>query len=139
MSVSSGDNRFVEVTTHMLKYVVILLTTLLVSGIAWPQAPFDSEIREIRTIRRGEVVVVRGEIIRFQDYDELRIQDATGRIDIYLGEHSIAQPPFQVGDTIMVMGRVDDDLFDIPREIYATQIGLQDGSTLTVGSPEGWD
>lgn len=123
----------------MHRFLLTIVVVLATSGSVWAQTESDAEIRNIGDVRRGEFVAVRGEVVRFREHDELRIQDSTGRIDIYLGEGSIARPPFDVGDTITVLGWVDDDLFDFPRDIYATEIILEDGTTITIRASWEWD
>lgn len=123
----------------MHRFLLTIVVVLATSGSVWAQTESDAEIRNIGDVRRGEFVAVRGEVVRFREHDELRIQDSTGRIDIYLGEGSIARPPFGVGDTIIVLGWVDDDLFDFPRDIYATEIILEDGTTITIRASWEWD
>jgi len=119
------------VNTSRTLLLIVAMLTLAVS--AWAQAPVADEIRPIGDLRRGEFVAVRGEVIRFRDHDEVRLQDSTGRVDVYLGEQPFTRPPFRIGDTISVAGWVDDDLFDFPKEIYASEIILSDGTILSVG------
>jgi len=123
---------------HLNRYLLLCLAIIAVAAPAWTQTPANEEIREIRSLRPGEFVVVTGEVIRFRERDEARIQDSSGRLDIYLGEQPLVRPPFQLGDTITVAGWVDDDRFDFPRELYATEIILSDGTTIAIDS-ERWD
>lgn len=86
-------------------------------------------VREIRDLRRGEIATIRGQVVRYPDYDELVLQDRSGRIEVYLGERSASEPVARVGETILVHGRADDDGLFRPREIYAFEITREDGST----------
>lgn len=128
-----------EVHIRMNRLLLAGIAVLALSTAACAQTVGDTGIQDIGNVRRGAFVGVRGEIIRFRDYDELRIQDATGRIDVYLGERGISQPPFRVGDAITVLGWVDDDFFQIPKEIYASEIILEDGTTIRITTNEEWD
>lgn len=130
------DELEVRVNTGRKLLLVATMISLAVS--AWAQSAVTDEIRPIGDLRRGEFVVVRGEVIRFRDHDEIRLQDATGRVDVYLGEQRRTRPPFRIGDTITVAGWVDDDLFEFPKEIYASEIILNDGTVLSVGD-QGWE
>jgi hypothetical protein len=69
------------VNTSRTLLLMFAMLTLAVS--AWAQAPVADEIRPIGDLRRGEFVAVRGEVIRFRDHDEVRLQDSTGRVDVY--------------------------------------------------------
>lgn len=135
-SIFRRNEKEMRVNTRRTPLLVATMLTLAVS--AWAQAPEADSIRPIGDLRRGEFVAVRGEVIRFRDHDEIRLQDVTGRVDVYLGEQPRARPPFRIGDTITVAGWVDDDLFDFPKEIYASEIILSDGTVLSVGG-QGWD
>lgn len=115
-----------------MKKLMVLILGLIVLSAGWAQVPTEDEIREISSLRRGEFAIVRGEIIRFRDRDELRIQDETGRLDIDLGDGVSDPRVLKVGDTIMVVGWVDDDLFDFPRDLYANEIFLSDGTVITI-------
>jgi uncharacterized protein YdeI (BOF family) len=123
---------------HLNRCLLLCLAIIAVAASAWTQTPATEEIREIGSLRPGEFVIVRGEVIRFRERDEIRIQDSSGRVDVYLGEQPFARPPFQLGDTIVAAGWVDDDWFDFPRELYATEIILSDGTSIAINS-ERWD
>lgn len=110
----------------------LVLFVLMVSlgGAAWAQTGGEEGIREIGSLRRGEFATVRGEVIRFREYDEIRIADGTGRIDVYLGEPDFSGWPFEVGDMLTISGRVDDDV-SFQKELYAREIVLEDGTVLS--------
>lgn len=131
------NSRFHLGARSFLFKVAIVFT---VCASAWAVVPEDMEITEIGDLSRGEFVTVRGRITRFNDYDELRLRDESGQVDIYLGEAPMRRPPFSLGDTITVAGWVDDALIQLPfKEIYATEIYLEDGTVLSVGRDSGWD
>lgn len=73
--------------------------------------------------------MVEVEIKAVLDYDELRVKDATGSIEVYLGERPPRSLRFFVGQKIVVEGWVDDDSPAL-REIYAERITFGDGSTI---------
>lgn len=123
-----------------MKYALLtaLLIAIALSNPAGVQAQEqDESIKALGEIRRGEFVTVEGRVTRMRDYDEFRIEDGTGRADIYV-RGGMRRPAFGNGDTVIVRGWVDDDLIDIPREIYATQIELEDGTVIEVPSGD-WD
>jgi hypothetical protein len=71
---------------HMrLGILTALFALFALSGVL--AEPLGSEdIREIHSLRRGETATIRGTVVRYRDYDELLLRDATGRIEVYLGE-----------------------------------------------------
>lgn len=97
----------------------------------------DETITALGDLRRGEFVTVEGTVTRMRDYDEFRIEDGSGRAEIYV-RGGMRRRAFRSGDTVIVRGWVDDDLVDIPREIYASQIELADGTVIEVRGG-GWD
>lgn len=82
-------------------------------------------ITPINEVQRGTAVTVEGTVERILDEDEFRLADASGRIDVYIGPNIV---PANLGDRVMVRGIVDDGL---TREIYAREMVLPDGSTIT--------
>ena len=82
-------------------------------------------ITPINEVRRGTAVTVEGTVERILDEDEFRLADASGRIDVYIGPNVV---PANLGDRVTVRGIVDDDP---AREIYAREMVLPDGSTVT--------
>ena len=82
-------------------------------------------ITPIGDVQRGTAVTVQGTVERILDEDEFRLADASGRIDVYIGPNMV---PANVGDEVTVRGIVDDDL---RRDIYAREMVLPDGSTVT--------
>ena len=96
------------------------LTALLVA------VPAGAEtVTPIGDVQRGTAVTVQGTVERILDEDEFRLADASGSIDVYIGPNMV---PANVGDEVMVRGIVDDDL---RRDIYAREMVLPDGSTVT--------
>ena len=82
-------------------------------------------ITPIGDIQRGASVTVTGTVDRILDEDEFRLADETGRVRVYIGPNQV---PAQIGDEVTVRGIVDDD---ITLEIYARQMVLPDGTTVT--------
>ena len=89
-----------------------------------PQAMAET-ITPIDEVQRGTAVTVDGTVERILDEDEFRLADASGRIDVYIGPNVM---PANLGDRVLVRGIVDDGL---TREIYAREMVLPDGSTIT--------
>jgi hypothetical protein len=110
---------------------------LLVIVLSFLVAAFLSAegIVPIDEIRRGEFVMVRGEVFRVPDYDEFFLQDDSGRVKIDLGDQ-LRRPVARRGDTVTVSGWVDDDSLMGPLEIYAVEIILQDGTVIEIDRRE---
>ncbi len=121
------------------KHVVLAFVLLWLGAFAWAETGAEEDVREIGSLRRGEFATIRGEVVRYRDYDEILIADASGRIDVYLGEPTASRWPFSVGDTITITGRVDDDLISFRKDFYATEAVLEDGSVIRLRSMGGWD
>lgn len=115
-----------------MKYFVIaaMLVTGAMGATVGIQAQ-DEVLTAIGDLRRGEFVTIEGTVTRIRDYDEFRMEDGTGRVDIYV-RGGMRRPAFRTGDTVIVRGWVDDDLVDIPREVYASEIELEDGTIIEV-------
>lgn len=107
----------------------VLLSFFVLAGVLAEPVATD-QIREIRSLRRGELVYIRGTVLEYGDYDELMLGDETGRIEVYLGERVPREPVADVGETVLVYGRADDDALLRPREIYAFEITRRDGSVI---------
>lgn len=86
---------------------------------------FAEAITPIADVKRGQAVTVEGTVERILDEDEFRLEDASGRIDVYIGPNVL---PADTGDRVTVRGIVDDDS---SREIYARQLVMPDGSVVT--------
>lgn len=95
-----------------------------------PPAEVEENIRAIGEVRRGEYVTVAGEVTRVRDYDTFQVEDETGRVQIYV-RGGFSRPAVRSGETVIVTGWVDD-VFGFRKEIYATQIVLEDGTVLEV-------
>ena len=95
---------------------------------------FAEAITPIADVKRGQAVTVEGTVERILDEDEFRLEDASGRIDVYIGPNVL---PANTGDRVTVRGIVDDDS---SREIYARQLVMPDGSVVTFdnGAEELW-
>ena len=91
----------------------------------------NEQVTALEDLRRGDFVSVTGEVTRLQDDDEFIIDDGTARAEIYV-RGGLPGPAFRVGDTVIVRGRVDDDMIGFRREIYATEIETADGTVLSV-------
>ncbi len=100
-----------------------MLSTLVVGAIALPASA--ETITPIAEVQRGTSVTVSGTVDRILDEDEFRLSDDSGRIDVYIGPSIV---PADVGDRVTLRGIVDDGL---SREIYAREMVLPDGSTVT--------
>ncbi len=100
---------------------------LLAAAFALAAAPpaAAETITPIDAVQRGTAVTVQGTVDRILDEDEFRLSDASGRIDVYIGPNLVPANP---GDQVTVRGIVDDDF---PIEIYAREMVLPDGSTVT--------
>ncbi|MEO1237734.1 MAG: NirD/YgiW/YdeI family stress tolerance protein [Planctomycetota bacterium] len=86
------------------------------------------KITPVDRVRRGQPVVLRGEVERVRDEDEFVLRDATGSIEVYIGWQN--PMPVRVGDRVTVHGVADDDAFPGRRpDVYAREIVLPDGTT----------
>jgi uncharacterized protein YdeI (BOF family) len=123
--------------------VVVAMVMTVAMGLAVEVTAQDREQQQEETLtalgelRRGEYVVVRGEVTRMRDYDEFVIEDGSGRAEIEV-RGGMRRPAFRAGDTVTVRGWVDDDLIDFRREIYAVEIELADGTIIEVRGDD-WD
>lgn len=126
-------------TRFVQKHVVLAFVLLCIGAVVWAQRGTEDNVREIGSLRRGEFATIRGEVVRYRDYDEILIADASGRIEVYLGEPTASRWPFSVGDIITITGRVDDDLIGFRKDFYATKAILEDGTVLSVRSTGEWD
>ena len=90
---------------------------------------FAEEFVLIDDLKRGMTATIKGEVTRILDEDEFRLQDATGRIKVYIGWENRTLIP--IGEEIVVRGIVDDDLISVFRpEFYAFEIIREDGSVI---------
>lgn len=89
-----------------------------------PASASADRVIPVADVSRGAMVTVAGTVQRVLDYDEFRLADASGSIEIYVGPsgHGLS-----VGEAVTVRGRVDDDG---PREIYAREVVKADGSVV---------
>lgn len=86
-------------------------------------------ITPINAVRRGQSVVVRGEVQRLRDTDEFILTDATGSIEVYIGWQN--PMPVKPGQTVTVRGIADDDVvWGFRPDLYAHRIVLPDGATI---------
>jgi Uncharacterized conserved protein len=93
---------------------------------AVPAFAQDAPPTPIGEVQRGTFATVAGDVSRILDEDTFRLQDATGRIRVYIGPNRM---PVRAGDTVVVEGFVDDD--PGPRELYADTLTLPDGTVVT--------
>ena len=108
-------------TTGFLLFLVLVPLTL--------QASNHEQITNIGDITRGASVTLQGEVTRILDEDEFRLQDDTGSVKIYIGWRNRVM--VGVGETVKVVGFVDDDLIDAFRpEVYAQKIIRENGETI---------
>lgn len=127
-----------------MKYAIVLLliSTVGITGVAAQNSGDGAPptISRIDDLQRGEYATVQGEVVRYRDREEILLRDGSGRIAIYLGSPPPRQPVAEVGEVLVVSGWVDDDLFDIPKELYATEIIRADGTVIELaGRNEEWD
>jgi uncharacterized protein YdeI (BOF family) len=96
-----------------------------------PAVTDRATITPIASVRRGQSVTVRGEVIRLTDSDEFRLRDETGALIVYIGWTN--DMPVNVGQIVTVSGRMDDDIVPGRRpELYARSITLPDGKVITL-------
>lgn len=117
----------------------VMLVTGMAASLAAQEPVSQEEVRTIASLRRGEYAVIRAEVYRIPDEDEIRVRDETGRIEVYLGAVGNARDLVTVGDIVTIVGWVDDDWFDVPRELYASRIILADGTTIELERERSWD
>lgn len=92
-------------------------------------------ITAIGDLQPGRLVTVVGRVTRVDDDDELYIDDDTGQAEIYFrrGMPRVLRVTVNIGDTLTVHGRVDDDRFPgRRREIYAYTVEIADGTVVPV-------
>lgn len=91
----------------------------------------ERKFQRIADVKRGDRVVLRGEVARILDEDEFLLVDDSGRIRIYIGWKN--DLPVSRGDVVIVEGRADDDaLFGTRPEIYARVLELADGKRINL-------
>ena len=111
-------------------YTFILALSLTVLPLTSFGADHD-QITNIGDITRGASVTLQGEVSRILDEDEFRLQDDTGSVKIYIGWRNRVM--VRVGESVKVVGFVDDDLVDAFRpEVYAQQIIRENGETINL-------
>ncbi|WP_227286990.1 hypothetical protein [Boseongicola sp. H5] len=84
-----------------------------------------AETTDIADLRPGMSVTLTGTVERVTDEDEFELADGTGRVRVYVGPNPV---PAAEGETLTVIGTVDDDL---PLEVYATGAVLADGTEVS--------
>jgi uncharacterized protein YdeI (BOF family) len=114
--------------TPRVPFLVLTLAALLKTTVAPPVAA--ETITPIAEARPGAAVTVRGAVVRSMDEDEIRIADASGELDVYLGPEP---PAISDGEEITVRGRMDDDG---PRELYAREIVRADGTAILLSQDD---
>lgn len=122
---------------HSLVVAALVMTVAIGLTVEVAAQEQDEVITALGELRRGEYVVVQGEVTRMRDSDEFVIEDGSGRAEIEV-RGGMGRPAFRAGDTVTVRGWVDDDWIDIPREIYAVEIELADGTVIEVRGHD-WD
>jgi uncharacterized protein YdeI (BOF family) len=95
-------------------------------------APADERhFDRVADVKRGDRVLLRGEVVRILDEDEFLLADDTGRIRVYIGWKN--DLPVGRGDQVIVEGRADDDtLFGMRPEIYARVLELANGERIVL-------
>lgn len=87
----------------------------------------------VSEVRRGQRVMLRGEVQRIRDEDEFILSDGTGRIKVYTGWKN--EMHVREGETVTVEGRADDDVLPLMRpEIYASALVLANGDRVNLRS-----
>lgn len=114
-----------------MKYLsmVALIFALAAGAVSAQSSDETPDVQSIRSLRRGSFATIRAEVVRYRDHDEILVRDASGRIEVFLG-NGVFPAPVEVGETVTITGWVDDDLIDVRREIYATQIVREDGTVI---------
>jgi uncharacterized protein YdeI (BOF family) len=93
------------------------------------QAAGERSFQRVADVKRGDPVVLRGEVTRITDEDEFILTDESGRIRVYIGWKN--DLPVKRGDQVIVEGRADDDaIFGTRPEIYARVLELADGTRI---------
>ena len=101
-----------------------LVAAALLLAIAPPGAALANTVTPIAEIERGTMVTVAGTVEEIRDYDEFRLVDDTGSVDVDLRRHWV---PADMGEAVTVTGFVDDDgRF----EIMARDLTRADGSVV---------
>lgn len=109
----------------------LLISFFLMIAPHFALADNHDQITNIGDITRGASVTLQGEVSRILDEDEFRLQDDTGSVKIYIGWRNRVM--VRVGESVKVMGFVDDDLVDAFRpEVYAQQIIRENGETINL-------
>ncbi len=94
-----------------------------------PAAASSPQVQRIADVRRGQRVVLQGEVDRILDEDEFRLRDSSGTIEVYIGWRNAL--PVDVGQTVIVYGRADDDTLPFRRpDVYAHSLTLADGEVI---------
>lgn len=109
---------------------VVMLATVGVGA----HANQPAHVVAIDDIAPGDTVSIRGEVIRLADYDEIIVEDASGRVGV-LAPEGFRRTAFDIGDVVTVTGRVDDARLTFRRDIYADTIILADGSSYIINDP----
>lgn len=114
-----------------MKYLsmVAVIFALAAGALSAQSSDETPDVQSIRSLRRGSFATIRAEVVRYRDHDEILVRDASGRIEVFLG-NGVFPAPVEVGETVTITGWVDDDLVDVRREIYATQIVREDGTVI---------
>lgn len=119
--------------------IALSLLVVLPMGVVAQDAASEQEVLQIETLRRGQFATVRAEVVRINDEDEMIVRDETGRLRIYVpGVRGLRRLVSQ-GDILTITGQVDDDLIDVPLELYAERIVRADGTVIEVPRSERWD
>ncbi|MCG8479663.1 MAG: hypothetical protein MI724_11240 [Spirochaetales bacterium] len=118
-----------------MRTVIVLGAAVLFTAVSIPiYTEEPARIVAIGDIAPGHTVSIRGEVVRLADYDEIIVEDASGRVEVFAPD-GFRRTAFDVGDVITVTGRVDDDRIALRREIHADTIILADGSRYIINDP----
>ena len=82
---------------------------------------------KVSDVRRGDYVMLTGEVVRFTDEDEFVLRDASGSIRVYVGYRN--RMPVRPGEKVTVEGFVD---FALILEVYAWTITRENGEVINL-------
>ncbi len=85
----------------------------------------------IGRLTRGQSATISGRVTGILDVDEFRVQDPSGSVRVYVGWQNRVN--VRVGDTVTVVGTLDDEPWPIPAEFYASAVTLADGRVVDLG------
>ncbi len=86
----------------------------------------------IGRLERGQSATISGRVTAILDADEFRLEDASGSVRVYVGwQNSMG---VRTGDSVTVVGTLDDEPWPLPAEFYADAVTLSDGRLVELRS-----